>query len=415
MIDGSLATTAARVPPREGGRRVDGFDGLRACAALLVVAYHAASVTRVSLAGPLAPVAAELKAGVAIFFVISGFLLYLPYARAIRSKGPAVDWRQFARRRAARILPGYWVALTLVAAASLITGVLGPQWWRFYSLAQIYDPHTLQQGLRVAWSLSVELSFYLVLPFFAWGVRRSLRARSGPEAVRVQLRVLGGVALFSLAMRWLMTKSLTMPVPPQHLVLSTSIPAMADWFALGMGLAVLRVEWEAGSAIASRLRALANRPGLCWLLAALAYTLGVPVQHGEYFLPTYGVATHLFIGLASALIVLPAVLPAESRDRSRTMSLLSGRTLTWVGTISFGIYLWHVPFRDVIDRWLGAPRGPAAFALVFVLTLAGGVLLGAASWYLVERPAQAWIRGRHRLRVARRTGQLAESTGVQNL
>src|SRR5947209_7703178 len=106
------------------GRRLDGFDGLRACAAILVVAYHAGSVTGASSAGPLAPVVAELKAGVAIFFVISGFLLYLPFARSIQAGAPPPDWRTFARNRAVRILPAYWVTLTLLTAASLAKGVV---------------------------------------------------------------------------------------------------------------------------------------------------------------------------------------------------------------------------------------------------------------------------------------------------
>jgi peptidoglycan/LPS O-acetylase OafA/YrhL len=379
---------------RDSARRIEGFDGLRACAAILVVGYHAASSAGASLSGPLAPFAALLKAGVAIFFVISGFVLYLPYARAIGSRTGAPDWRRFASRRAARILPGYWVALSVFAAASLVTGVFGPNWWRFYGLTQIYDPQTAQQGLRVAWSLAVEVTFYLSLPVLAWGLFRAVRSRSRADAVKIQLRVFAGLALCSLALRAWAAKSLSYPVPANHLTLVTSIAGMADWFAIGMGLAVLRAEWEAGSPAAVRLAALGRRAGLCWLLAALAYVVGVPAQHGEYFLPTYGVITHLAVGVAAALFVLPAVMPARAGARSRPMALLGSPVMIWLGTISYGLYLWHQPFRDLIDRWLGAPQGALAFALLFVLTLAGGIILGAASWYLVERPAQNWARAR---------------------
>jgi peptidoglycan/LPS O-acetylase OafA/YrhL len=126
----------------------------------------------------------------------------------------------------------------------------------------------------------------------------------------------------------------------------------------------------------------------------MAYLVAVPAQHGEYFLPTYGVATHLAVGLAAALFVLPAAVPARVRHRNRPMALLCSPMMIWLGTISYGLYLWHQPLRDVIDRWMGAPRGALAFGLLFVLTLAGGIALGAASWYLVERPAQAWARAR---------------------
>jgi peptidoglycan/LPS O-acetylase OafA/YrhL len=383
-------------PQRDSTWRVAGFDGLRACAAILVVAYHSASSAGASLSGPLAPFAALLKAGVVIFFVISGFVLYLPYARAIRSGRAIGDWRRFASRRAARILPGYWVALTVLAAAALVAGVFGPNWWRFYGLTQIYDPSTAQQGLRVAWSLAVEVSFYLLLPFVAWGLHRAVRARSRAAAVRIQLWVMALVAVWSLAIRMVAAQSLVFPVPANHLTLVTSIAGMADWFALGICLAVLRAEWESGSGVARRLEALGHRAGLCWLLAAVAYLVAVPAQHGEYFLPSYGVVTHLAVGLAAALFVLPAVVPARARRRNRPMALLCSPIMIWLGTISYGLYLWHQPFRDLIDGWLGAPQGALAFGLLFVLTLAGGIALGAASWYLVERPAQAWARARER-------------------
>jgi peptidoglycan/LPS O-acetylase OafA/YrhL len=131
-------------------------------------------------------------------------------------------------------------------------------------------------------------------------------------------------------------------------------------------------------------------------LAAAVYTVGVLFQDGEVFLTDYGLAAHVALGVAAALFVLPAVAPdTGQRDRrSRPLALLRSRPLIWLGTISYGMYLWHVPFRDLVYKWVGAPRGVLPFAAMFVLTLAGGVALGAASWYLVERPAQAWMRAR---------------------
>ncbi len=379
----------------QGAHRLDGFDGLRACAAILVIAYHAASIAGASLNGPLASVAAELKAGVAIFFVISGFLLYLPYARSIRSGDDLPDWRRYSVRRAVRILPAYWVAVTVLALSGQVHGVLTSQWWRFYGLVQIYQRHTIHQGLLVAWSLAVEVSFYLVLPFLAYGMQRVIAGRAGRKAAKAQLWILASIAIGSWALRALLARSLLAPVPDTHLVLTTSLPALVDWFAAGIALAVLRAEWETRSELAGRIKTLARAPGRCWLLAALVYLVGVPLQQGEFFLPSYGVAAHVAIGLAALLFVLPAVVPGPSR-RQGPMAFLGSRAMAWLGLISYGIYLWHQPLRNVIDGWLGAPRGALAFAALFVLTLAGAVCLGAASWYLVERPAQRWLKYRPR-------------------
>jgi peptidoglycan/LPS O-acetylase OafA/YrhL len=373
-------------------RRLDGFDGLRALAAVLVIAYHAGSMAGAANVGSFALVVAELKGGVVVFFVISGFLLYLPYARAIRAGRGLPRWREFAGRRVVRILPAYWVALALLAVTGLVHGVLTSGWWRFFGLAQIYEPRTVLGGLGVAWSLCTEISFYALLPMLAWALARMTRSRS--DAGRRQLWALAGLALASLMLRAFLAGSLLAPVPDARIVLATSLPGLIDWFALGMAMAVLRAGWEQGAQFGPALAALARRPGRCWLAAALLFVVGVPAQQGEVFLPSWGMAAHLAIGLAAALLVLPAALPVRASARAGTVSLLCSRPLAWLGVISYGIYIWHVPLMQTLDRAFGNPRGVGAFAGLFAVTLAGAIVLGAASWYLIERPAQRWWRGR---------------------
>jgi peptidoglycan/LPS O-acetylase OafA/YrhL len=373
-------------------RRLDGFDGLRALAAVLVIAYHAGSMAGAANVGPFALVVAELKGGVVVFFVISGFLLYLPYARAIRAGRALPRWREYAGRRAVRILPAYWVALALLAAVGVVHGVLSGGWWRFFGLVQIYEPRTVLGGLGLAWSLCTEISFYALLPIIALTLAQ--RGRSQLDVGRRQPWALGALVLASLVLRAFLARSLVAPVPHSRIVLATSLPGLIDWFALGMAMAVLRAGWEQGAQLGPALAALARRPGRCWLAAALLFVVGVPAQQGEVFLPSYGVAAHVAIGLAAALLVLPAALPASATASAGTVSLMCSRPLAWLGVISYGIYLWHVPLMETLDQAVGHPRGIGAFALLFVATLAGAIVLGAASWYLVERPVQRWWRGR---------------------
>jgi peptidoglycan/LPS O-acetylase OafA/YrhL len=365
-------------------RRVVGANGLRACAAMLVLAYHSASLAGATSAGPLAPFAAELKAGVAVFFVISGFLLYLPFARAIGAGRGLPDWRRYAARRAVRILPAYWAALAILTVAGQLHGS-AVDLWRYVGLVQIYRGATLEQGLPGAWSLDVEVTFYVALPILAWVAAR-MAHRSGRSRFEPQVALIVGLGLGSLLLRWMLTGSLIAPVASGRLVLATALPGTIDWFALGMALAVLRAAAEMNADGPRWLTALATRPGLCWMIALALYLVGVPAQGGELFLTAYGVAAHATIGLAAFFLVMPALAPKQATAHGVVMPFLCSGVLAWLGTISYGIYLWHVPFLKVIDAMLGVPRGALAFGGLLAVTTAGAVCLAAASWYLVERP-----------------------------
>lgn len=376
--------SGGRAVGRAAGR-IAGVDGLRAIAAMLVLAYHAASLSGITLTGPLALVPAELKAGVAVFFVVSGFLLYLPFSRAIATVGRLPSWREYASKRAVRILPAYWAALVLLAAAHQLHGVSVVNAWRYFDLVQIYRLSTMQGGLPIAWSLCVEITFYIALPILAWLIVQMARRSSGRFEPQVVL--IAALALGSIALRAMLARSLLAPVGNDQLVLATALPGMIDWFALGMGLAVLRVAIELGARPPSWLVALARRPGLCWLIAAAVYFAGEPAQRFELYLPAFGVAAHAAIGLAALLLVLPVVPPRQQSAKGFVVPLLCSRVVAWLGLISYGIYLWHVPFLKALDAAVGHPRGVEAFTALLAATAAGAVCLGAASWYLIERPA----------------------------
>jgi peptidoglycan/LPS O-acetylase OafA/YrhL len=194
-----------RVKPARARGGISGFDGLRALAALAVLSYHVAWRANLRSTDWFAPVLWELKGGVAIFFVISGALLYLPYARALRDRRALPDWRGYARRRALRILPAYWVALTAVAIGPFGAGVFGSDAGRYYALSQIYDLQTAFGGLKLAWSLCVEVTFYALLPVFARCVARVARRAT----VRIELGLIGALGVVSLVLRGALAGSLT--------------------------------------------------------------------------------------------------------------------------------------------------------------------------------------------------------------
>jgi peptidoglycan/LPS O-acetylase OafA/YrhL len=270
---------------------------------------------------------------------------------------------------------------------------------RYYTLSEIYSSDTVFGGLPVAWSLCVEVTFYALLPLLArWAAgvaRRATRSAVTPDAARRgQFALIALVGVVSIAMRAALAGSLTGPVTDDPLVLTTGLPGFLDWFAIGMVLAVIAAEWEAGRSLGPAITALARRPVSCLLLALAAFAAGFPAQHGDLFLPWYGLLTHVALGLGSGLLVLGAIgLGRRRRGNARTRRL-AGSFVGWLGTISYGIYLWHPVLVQVINHH--RERTPAGAGLLWLAVLGGAIVLGAASWYLIERPSQRVLRAYER-------------------
>ena len=154
-------------------------EGMRACAAVGVVVTHVAFQTG-HTGGVAGRLFGRFDLAVAVFFALSGFLLWRGHAAAARDLRPVPATGHYLRSRLIRIMPAYLVAvvviLTLLPDAKADLTV----WLANLSLTQIYVPLTLTAGLTQMWSLAVEVSFYLALPVFALLVRRVRCGRESP-------------------------------------------------------------------------------------------------------------------------------------------------------------------------------------------------------------------------------------------
>ncbi len=376
----TVSTSPALQPP-PGNPRFPLFDSLRGVAILMVVVFHAAGTAKVTHGTWAGALALQLFVGVLVFFTLSGFLIYRPFVAARAAGRPAPRLATYARRRVLRILPAYWLALTVLTVAGAVNGVDGDDWWRFYGFLQIYDARTFSLGIPVAWSLCVEITFYLALPFYAALV--TLAARGGRSWVRVEVVALSFIVLGSLAFRGLVSARVVDPV------LASSLPGVATFFAIGMGLAVASValaEREESSRLA---RAVFRRSGLCWALAALALGLAaIPFGVTTYSQPEsswsdwYG--NYVFSALTALFLVAPAVFGQAEPGLPRR--LLRSPLLSWVGLVSYGLFLWHLP---LLVKIAGTGFGEIDIArplILFAAALASGTIAAAASYYVVELP-----------------------------
>jgi peptidoglycan/LPS O-acetylase OafA/YrhL len=368
------ARRLARVfePHRDG--RFASLDGYRAVAALGVLVYHVAGTARLTADGsPAAGLVGNLgNFGVAVFFLLSGFLLYRPFVAAHLEDRAGPRWLRFWRHRFLRIFPGYWLALT---AFILLVGLNNPSFSTLvtlYTLTQVYRPYFGFAALTVAWTLCIEVSFYVALPFIAAGIRHGLGRGARSPRTRLQAQLLGLAVLWVLGWIYRVTVAAAAvgpdagPADNQHLWL----PNYLDWFALGMVLAVAVAWIDTGGALPGWVRSLAETPWLCLLISGAAYLiLGLTRSVEPELVTGTGKETlaqmslRFFLnGACAFFLLLPAVLGGP---RAASISkVMATPVLLFGGTISYGIYLWHKLWLDWLKPDKGRGPEPSGFGAV---------------------------------------------------
>ena len=370
MARGSRAEAPA--VNQAGELRSARVESLRALAAAGVVVAHVygASHRYEPVHGVPGRVVASGAFSVYLFFVLSGYLLFWPFARRAFGDGEPIDVRRYAVNRGLRILPLYYVAVVVYLLVRAHGGTL-EQWALFGTFGENFSNSTVLKVNPAMWSLVVELHFYVLLPFLA-----ILLGRIAPRSLRraaVAVAVLGGA---SFAFRYVTLYG--EPTPNRYLL--CSLPSCFPFFSVGMLLALVRLSWER-----RRPRLLAGPLGAAqtWVLGAAL--LWLPVAFAE--------KTGYLAGVASFLLVGACVLPLRPAP---VMRALDWRPLAAVGVASYSLYLWHVLIvRELVERL-------DLYAFAALLAIAVPVCLGVAflSYAVVERPF---------LRLRRRWGSTAVS------
>ncbi|MCU1353487.1 MAG: putative integral rane acyltransferase, partial [Acidimicrobiales bacterium] len=365
----STSDARAGVDDRPRSGRNHAIEGLRAVGALLVLLTHV-SINATGNRGEWGRWLARMDVGVTIFFVISGYLLYKPFARALLQDRPRPALPRYLRHRLLRIVPAYWVVVIASFLFAVSTGAneaahtvppLG-QMLRFATFSQVYWKDSLAGPFPQAWSVAVEMAFYLLLPVFAWLLGRSA---SSDRGARLRRQWLGLAALVVVAQLFRLGMVLFDPAfkggkAGAFTPLGAWLPNHLDVFALGMGLAVLSVELAdrgPGHRLADRLDGLLRRPGasaVSWLLAFACFALAARGLNLSTTDLVYGrgreFARHWAYAGVAFFLVLPAVFGPQDQGLARRF--LGSRPMQLLGRISYGIFLWQVL---VIGRWVSTP------------------------------------------------------------
>ncbi|MFI6999089.1 acyltransferase family protein [Nocardia sp. NPDC050175] len=352
------------------------LTGMRAIAAFMVMALHvgiytgqvASSWLGIGQGGPLGVVLARCTVAVPVFFVLSGFLLYRPYAAAgLAGRGRPATLR-YLGHRALRILPPYWIAA--LAALLLFAPVHPWETLRALLLLHIYGQGGIPTGITQTWSLATEVAFYLVLPLIAVVLHPLLRR---PAMAFAALGVLEVVTIVSVV-------ATHVPSAGAYPQANFWLPEYLGYFAAGMALAVV-------SASGARFAALARYPWAGWVVALVGYVLlSSPITGSTSFYPTVGQALleHVLNMVVAVALVAP-LLAAPQRGPARP---LSRGIPAWFGRISYGLFLWHMVVVESWFRLTETGPGTVSFAVLFPLTVAVTTVLAWLSYILIERPAR---------------------------
>lgn len=364
--------------PRGATGFLPALEGMRGFAAVGVLITHVAFQTGAVHDPVIGRVWGRFDLAVALFFALSGFLLWRPHAAAARGYGVAQPTGRYLVSRAVRILPAYWTVVCLVLL--LLPGAGGG--WRVWvanlTLVQVFMPLTLTEGLTQMWSLSVEVAFYLLLPVLALALCR-LRG----NAARFRIPVILAACALSFVWVWLPVDT------PEHIHHDNWLPGYLPWFGAGMLLA------ELATVASTWVHRLAARRGLMAAIAVGAFALATTPLGGPEGLtdlePWQYNGKILLGAVMSAALLAPLVLAPRGNHR-----ILASPAALAVGRWSYGIFIWHLAVLSIVFPVFGILPFQGDFWFVLAITLALSIAVASASYALVEEPVRREFHRRTR-------------------
>jgi peptidoglycan/LPS O-acetylase OafA/YrhL len=383
-----------------------------------VLALHVATQSGyLSTGGAWAWLLSRGEIGVPVFFTLSGLLLYRPWVPSLLEGRSTPAAGRYLWKRALRILPAYW-CLVVYAIGVYGSGHVADVWsWlKLATLTYSYDPHPWwgsslgPQGMGQAWSLTIEVAWYVTLPataaVLAWYTRRGEPAdETGDETAAIidrrARRLLVAIGVYGVLS---CVYTIFMFTPSYTPVMAVWLPRYLAWFAVGMALAVLSV-WataQPDGAAARFCRTISYSWAMCWLVAALVYCIASTPATGPQSLfdlsnpdTTWTSELHTVLyALVAAFFIAPVALAPQGQpvmDR-----LLGNRVMRHLGTISYSIFLWQIV---VMLGWFDLTSGrffTHSLPVAFVVVGSATIVVAELSYLLVEKPA---LRLAHRRNV----------------
>jgi len=376
-LNDDIAKTAAR-SSATGKERIDALDGLRALALLIIMGYHFG-------VGWLGGGFFSLD----IFYVLSGYLITGLLVNEYRKRS-AIKLSAFWLRRARRLLPALLVVL--VSVTLLVRFVSTPglyvdfrmsalsalfyfsNWWQIAASGNYFVSTGAVSPLTHTWSLAVEEQFYLVWPLVVIMVMKLSRTFGRGLRVLLVASVVGAVAS---ALEMALLYSPTANITRLYFGTDTHAQSILVGAALASTMTLIQMRRSA--------EGMAPRADARWL-RGLLLAVGLAGVAGTLLLTKTMTGTTAFdyqggfmLSALSAAAIIVGAICVPSGVLARGLSL---RPMVWIGTVSYGAYLWHYP----VFVYLSSSQSGAHGFWLLVLRFAATFALATASYYLIERP-----------------------------
>jgi peptidoglycan/LPS O-acetylase OafA/YrhL len=337
-------------------RHLDAIDGLRGIAIALVVAYHSwlvygSSLGLLSQAGFL---------GVELFFGLSGFCMFYPFARAKFLETAPPTWTQYAYRRAVKIVPSYLLAVTVFALCYARRD--GSEHTAIGYAAHVLFvhpllPHQFQSISGPLWTIGVEVQFYLIFPLLA--------------GLFVRKPLFGALVVAAVATAY---RAIVLAINPDPgFFLSNQVIAFLDLFGAGMCAAYF-VAWAHSRPARPALAPIGTVAAIGGLIVCCAGIVAfarsdATTDTSAFFVWQLhwrlAIALVLFVVVGATTLALPAL-------RRVIANPLTG----FLAIVSYNLYLWHLEVLAFGQRE----------QIALPLALLAAVAVAAAVTYVVERP-----------------------------
>jgi peptidoglycan/LPS O-acetylase OafA/YrhL len=370
-------------------------NGLRAIAALMIFFGHVFVNADPGQAfenyGWAKEIVGRLDLGLGLFFALSGYLITRPFVRSfiLGTARPAIG--RYARNRALRIVPAFYVVAVIVLLRFGLDGAISPTpdnptgsgqpstWWQILSIftfTQSYTGGSATLPLGQAWSLDAEAAFYIAIPIAA---ALAFKLGSWIEHPRARARaafvVICGLGLVSIALRHGGAKFAALTSPP--LVLYAFVPGIALAALEPLAAPLLRAHPRRATRVAWGLTATA---ALAWVLyAKWDYAAQTTALHSA-------LGRRALMAIVCSGAVLAAVM-AWQLGTERAPRWLCSRAIDWVGERSYAVYLIHVWVLFEVIAVVGSGAGTTTLVITMIaIGLPVTLVLSALSWRFVERP-----------------------------